>query len=137
MSNQELVQKLNEQLNREVSTFLRYMLQASSIKGAAYEALRNMYLKEVGDEVAHAQYLANQIVALGGTPKLSPDLNPPPATVQEMLSNDIAQEKNDVRNYVELAQLAEKNGLVALKMQMEEQAADEDSHGQEMTRLMG
>ena len=73
-----------KQLNREVTTFLRYMLQAASIKGAEFEAVRQMYLEEVTDEVGHAQYLANQIVMLGGTPKLTPYLTPPPAEVQEM-----------------------------------------------------
>ncbi|HPK67103.1 MAG TPA: ferritin-like domain-containing protein, partial [Thermoanaerobaculia bacterium] len=68
MAHKELIAGLNEQLNREVTTFLRYMLQAASIKGAANEVVRELYLEEVKDEVGHAQYLANQIVMLGGTP---------------------------------------------------------------------
>ncbi len=136
MASKELLEGLNEQLNREVSTFLRYMLQAASIKGAQYESVRGMYLGEVQDEVGHAQYLANQIVMLGGVPKLAPDLSTPPTDVREMLQADAAQEKKDVKNYVRLAELAEKEGLVALKMKMEEQAADEDEHGQEMGRLL-
>lgn len=52
------------------------MLQAASIKGAEKEGVRRMYLAEVADEVGHAQYLANQIVMLGGTPKMYPDLTP-------------------------------------------------------------
>jgi rubrerythrin len=43
----------------------------------------------------------------------------------------------DVKNYMRLAALAEKEGLVALKMKMEEQAADEDGHREEMQRLLG
>ena len=66
MATQELVKSLNQQLNREVKTFLRYMLQAASIKGAEHETVRRMYLEEVSDEVGHAQYLANQIAVLGG-----------------------------------------------------------------------
>lgn len=137
MSTEEITKKLNDQLNREVSTFLRYMLQAASIKGAQHETVRDMYLKEVTDEVGHAQYLANQIAHLGETPKLAPDLSTPPTDVKEMLKRDIEAERLDVRNYVELAELAEKAGLIALKLQMEDQAADEDSHAQEMRRLLG
>lgn len=135
--NQELIDGLNDQLNREVSTFLRYMLQGASIKGMQFEPLREMYLEEVTDEVKHAQYLANQIVALGGTPHLNPDLTPPPSDVREMARHDIAQEKTDVANYVRLAALAEQAGRYALKMVMEEQAADEDEHGLELSRLLG
>ena len=136
MANIELLQKLNVQLNREVGTFLRYMLQAAFIKGAQYESVRQMYLEEVSDEVSHAQYLANQIVLLGGEPELNPDLSPPPKDIQKMLDNDALQEKTDVKNYINLALLAEKEELFALKMKMEEQAADEDEHGHEMQRLL-
>lgn len=137
MASQELLDRLNQQLNREVSTFLRYMLQAASIKGAQYESVREMYLEEVTDEVGHAQYLANQIEMLGGTPTLDPDLTPPPDDVAEMLRSDAEEEKMDVENYEHLASLAEEKNLVALKNAMEEQAVDEDEHGQEMRRLLG
>jgi len=136
MTNKDLLNNLNVQMNREVTTFLRYMLQAASIKGAQYESVRQMYLEEVNDEVSHAQYLSNQIESLGGEPKLFPDLSPPPSDVKKMLENDAQEETTDVKNYIKLASLAEKEGLFALKMKMEEQAADEDEHGQEMRRLL-
>lgn len=135
--NKELIEGLNEQLNREVTTFLRYLIQAASIRGAEMEKVREMYLEEVADEVGHAQYLANQIVLLGGTPRLDPDLAPPPREIRDMLERDADDEVMDVKNYVRLASLAEAEGLFALKFKMEEQAADEDEHGQEMRRLLG
>lgn len=137
MSTKNIVQALNDQLNREVSTFLRYMLQAASIKGAEFESVRNMYLEEVLDEVRHAQYLANQIEMLGSTPKLDPDLTRPPENVSEMLKNDAEEEKKDVKNYKRLAKLAEEEDLLSLKMNMEDQGAEEDEHGHEMRRLLG
>ena len=137
MASEELNTGLNDQLNREVTTFLRYILQAAGIKGAKWNPVREMYLSEVTDEVGHAQYLANQIEMLGGTPKLEPDLTPPPSDVREMLKRDAEQERKDVDNYTQLASLAEKEGCFALKLQLEEQAADEDRHGQEMIRLLG
>jgi len=137
VASEELIQGLNKALNREVSTFLRYMLQGATIKGAEWEAARQMYLSEVTDEVGHAQYLASKIVMLGGTPILAPDLTPPPKDVRTMLENDIAQEQVDVEGYMKLAALAEKEGLVDLKMKMEEQAADEATHGESMRRLLG
>lgn len=137
MANPELLNGLNHALNREVSTFLRYMLQAAQIKGAAWEAVRMMYAGEVADEVGHAQYLAEKIVMLGGTPKLAPDLTPPPSDPRDMLRNDIEQEKADVAHYLKLAAMADKDGLADLKMQMEEQAADEARHAETMTRMLG
>ena len=97
---QELIDKLNDALNREVSTFLRYILQAASIKGAEWDSVRKLYDAEVVDEVGHAQYLANKIVMLGGTPKLSPDLTPPPSDVTNMIQLDIEHEHDDVKGYM-------------------------------------
>lgn len=137
MSQQQLTEKLNEQLNREVTTFLRYMVQGAAIKGAEWESVRSMYLAEVTDEVGHAQYLANQLAALGAVPTIQPQLPSPPTDPRDMLTRDIADEQTDVANYVALAALAEKQGLYALKMAMEQQAADEDDHRQTMLRLLG
>ena len=137
MASEQLLSGLNNALNREVSTFLRYMLQGASIKGAEWEPARQMYLAEVPDEMGHAQYLANKIVMLGGTPKLDPDLSPPPANVRTMLENDIKEEKVDVEGYTKLAELAEKEGLADLKVKMEEQAADEAGHAEAMQRMLG
>lgn len=137
MASEQLLNGLNDALNREVSTFLRYMLQGASIKGAEWESARQMYLAEVPDEMGHAQYLASKIVMLGGTPALAPDLTPPPKNVRTMLENDIKEEQKDVEGYTKLAELAEKEGLADLKMKMEEQAADEAGHAEIMQRMLG
>jgi bacterioferritin len=137
MASRELLDGLNHALNREVSTFLRYILQAASIKGAEWAPVRALYQADVPDEVGHAQYLADKIVMLGGTPKLQPDLTPPPADVREMLKRDIEQERIDTEGYAKLAQLAEKEALFELKLRLEEQASDESEHGEAMRRLLG
>jgi bacterioferritin len=137
MATQALIDGLNQQLNREITTFLRYMAQAASISGFAHEGVRQMYLEEVTDEVGHAQYLMNQIVMLGGVPRPEIRFAPPPADVREMLRADAAEEATDVKNYVRLAALAEQEGIYSLKLKMEEQAGDEDEHGREMRRLLG
>jgi bacterioferritin (cytochrome b1) len=135
--NEMLIEKLNHALNREVSTSLRYLLQAASIKGAEWAPVREMYDEEVGDEMEHARYLVNKIVMLGGRPTLEPDLTPPPAGVKEMLEHDMAEEEVDVKGYLELAAMAEEAGLADLKLHMEDQAADEAAHAEKMRRFLG
>ncbi|MCB1218355.1 ferritin-like domain-containing protein [bacterium] len=134
---EELMKGLNHALNREVSTFLRYMLSAAKIKGIVNAPVRELYSAEVADELGHATYLADKIVMLGGTPELNPDLTPPADEVTEMLKYDIAQEKIDVEGYLKLAELADREGLAELKVRMEEQAADEAHHAEVMERLLG
>jgi bacterioferritin len=134
---QEIIAALSEQLNREVTTFLRYMVQGALVKGAQWENVRNMYLAEVTGEVGHAQYLSNKLVVLGVTPQLNPDLSTPPTDPAAMLRHDIDAESQDVANYMRLAELADKTGMIELKVQMEANAADEQHHAEEMTRLLG
>jgi bacterioferritin len=94
-----------------------------------------MYRDEVGDEIGHAQYLADKIVALGGMPKVNTDLTPPPRDVERMIADDLAKEESDVAHYKKLAELADQSGDIELKMRMEEQAADESHHADELRRM--
>jgi bacterioferritin len=135
MSKQALIEGLNEALNRELSTIIRYLLQGSTIRGRRNQLLRNMYRDEVRDEIGHAQYLVDKIVMLGGTAKVNPDLTPPPGDVEKIIENDLAKEESDIAHYKKLAQLAEQIGDIELKMQMEEQAADESRHADELRRM--
>jgi bacterioferritin len=135
MANTQLIDQLNEALNREISTAVRYMLQSSAIQGVRNEPLRNMYREEVQDEMDHAQYLADKIVMLGGTPQSNPDFKPLPEDVSRMIDNDLAAEQDDVAHYKKLAALAEEAGDIELKIQMEEQAADESRHAEKLRRM--
>lgn len=135
MTTDALIENLNEALNRELSTIIRYMLQGSIIRGRQNQSLRQMYRDEVGDEIGHAQYLADKIVSLGGMPKVKPDLTPPPTDVEKMIDNDLAKEQGDVAHYKKLGELADRSGDIELKMKMEEQAADESHHADELRRM--
>jgi bacterioferritin len=135
MANEALIQGLNEALNREFSTVIRYLLQGSIIRGRQNQSLRQMYRDEVRDEIGHAQYLADKIMALGATPSVKPDLTPPPTGIDKMIDNDLAKEESDIAHYKKLADLADKSGDIELKMKMEEQAADESHHADELRRM--
>ena len=136
MARNELIEKLSEQLNLEVITYLCYTLQATFIRGAQYESVRKMYLSEVMDEVSHAQYLLNQIVILGGKPVLTPDQSAHSKEIKKILKNDGARQSMDVNNYTSLTAHTEKAQLIALKIKMEKQATDDDGHIHEMRRLL-
>ncbi len=135
MHNSQLIDGLNEALNREISTAVRYMLQSSTIQGARNEPLRSMYRAEVKDEIGHAQYLADKIVMLGGKPAPEPRLKQVPEEVSQMIEQDLAAEEDDVAHYKKLATMADQAGDVELKLQMEEQAADESRHAEQLRRM--
>jgi bacterioferritin len=135
MANEGLINGLNEALNREFSTIIRYLLQGSIIRGRQNQSLRQMYRDEVRDEIGHAQYLADKIVALGAAPTVNPDLTPPPTGIDKMIGNDLAKEESDIAHYKKLADMADQTGDIELKMKMEEQAADESHHADELRRM--
>jgi bacterioferritin len=85
----------------------------------------------------HAQYLADKIVAMGGTPMVKPGLSAPPADVSKMIRNDLAAEEIDGEHYRHVAEMAEESGEVELKVKLEELAADEARHADELRRLQG
>jgi len=136
MQNSKLIYLLNQQFNREVSTLLRYMIEAAAIRSAEQEIVRATYLKGVSEKIEHAQYFADQIVALGGTPILKSVPVCPSATVRQMLRWDAAEEQTDEHNCLELASEAGKEKLANLKQKLEKQAAIEHERGYEMQCLL-
>ncbi|MDQ3024395.1 MAG: hypothetical protein M3R04_08450 [bacterium] len=136
-ASKEITEALAHALNREVSTILRYLVQGSMVMGAQWDSVRTMYHTEAVAEMVHAKYLADKLVILGITPKLTPQMPSPPKSPAEMLRNDIREELVDVAGYKKLAEMADKEGLIELKVQMENQAADEEGHAELMTRLLG
>jgi bacterioferritin len=137
MKNGKIITAMNEALNREISTAVRYLVQSSKIQGRQNEPLREMYRREITDELGHAQYLADKIVMLGGTPKLAPDMAAPPDAIPDMIQSDLAAEQYDVANYQRLAKMADEAGDIELKLRMEAQAADESRHAQQLRRMQG
>jgi len=136
IKNARLINLLNRQFNREIGALLRYLIEAAALSGERQATARTLYSNEVSEKVERAQYLADQIVALGGNPTLSPTIVRPQVTPREMLRHDAAEEHTDEQNYLELATEAERAQLSALKLKMKEQAVIEHKHAGEMESLL-
>ncbi|MFQ5895016.1 MAG: bacterioferritin [Nitrospinota bacterium] len=137
MSKEKLIEGLNADLNTELTTVLRYILHHSMAKGLGGEELRELIEPDITEELGHAQYLADKIVALGGTPKLAPRMPALTSDVNEMMQEDLRAEVEAIRNYTERIRQAEEAGEVGLKVKLEEFAADETEHKEDLERLMG
>ena len=136
MNNARFIALLNDQFNREVSMLLRFLIEAAALNDPDHEAARKLYLRDISEKVEQAQYLADQIVTLGGTPTLKPDPGCPPTNAREMLKHDAAEEETDERNYLQLAGEAEHENLPELKQKLELQSAEEHHRSYEMRRLL-
>jgi bacterioferritin len=136
MSYENLIKSLNEDLSAELGTIIRYNYQAGKSFGLLGTELREMFEKEIKDELGHARFLTDVILDLEGEPVTIPKEFEKPATLKEMLELDLKMEQDDVQNYLKHSKEAEDTGNIELKMKLEEMAADEAGHARQLRRLL-
>lgn len=136
MDKQTLIDHLNEDLAAELSAIIQYITYAAKATGPYRPQLAQFFLAEVADEQAHAQYLANKIVALGGEPTTTPRSVPAAHTNREMLQAVLAAENQAVAGYTQRAIEADAYGDKGLAVQLEDMVRDESGHSEETERIL-
>lgn len=136
MDKQTLIDNLNQDLAGELSAIIQYLTYAAKTSGPYRPQLSEFFLAEVGDEQAHAQYLANKIVALGGEPTTQPREVPKADNNREMLEAILDAEKRAVADYTQRAQEADEYGDKGLAVQLEDIVNDETTHSEETERIL-
>ncbi|MBX6378932.1 MAG: ferritin-like domain-containing protein [Clostridia bacterium] len=136
MNAKELVDGLNQDLAHEYAAIIQYLFQAAAVKGLDRPRLRDFFLTEIQDELGHAQFLADKIVALGGTPTVTPAAISQVTDPKGMIEADLAAERDTIRRYAQRAMQAEQFGDIALKVQLENFIADETRHAEELQKLL-
>ena len=136
MTRQELIDKLNEDLADELGAIIQYTVYSARATGPYRPQLSQFFLAEVADEQAHAQFLANKIVSLGGTPTTTPRPVPLPDGNRAMLQEVVEAERRATAGYVQRARDAEAFGDKGLVVQIEDFIRDESSHVEETERML-
>lgn len=136
MDNQKIIDRLNEDLSAEFAAIIQYTTYAAKATGPFRPQLAQFYQAEVADEMGHAQYLADKIVALGGEPITTADEVPEPESNQEMLQAVLEAEKEAIENYSQRAKDAEEFGDKGLVVQLEDMIRDETTHSEETERIL-
>ena len=135
-SKEALIDGLNEDLSAELGTVVRYIYQAGKSFGILGAELREIFRREVQDEIGHAAFLTDVIVDLGGEPTTGSKEFAKPDELRAMLELDLEMELKDVQNYRQRARQAEELDEFELKIKLEEMAADEAGHARELRRLL-
>ncbi len=136
MKKSDLIARLNEDLAGELGAAIQYITYAAKATGPFRPQLSEFFLKEVPDELGHAQFLANKIVALGGEPTTEARPVPTASSKQEMLEAVFAAEKKAVADYTQRARDAEEFGDKGLVVQLEDIVRDETGHAEETERIL-
>ena len=134
---ERLVAGLNDDLALELAGIVRSVYQASTAGGLLGHELRELLQKELPVELQHAQFLADKIAILGGTPTVSIAEVPLPVDVGKMIDEDIATEWKIVSRLRERASQAESFGDLGLKIRLEEMIAEGTDHANALQRLVG
>ena len=101
MDKEKLVENLNNDLANELSAIIQYITYAAKATGPYRPQLSAFFLTEVVDEQAHALFLANKIVALGGEPITAAAPVPDANNNQEMLEAVLAAEIQAGKDYTQ------------------------------------
>lgn len=133
---QELIDGLNEDLAGEYQAVIMYRTYASLVTGPYRQELRAFFEGEVPDELGHAAFLADKIVALGGTPTVSPAPVPMASDNRQMLENALQGEVETIARYTRRIQQAERAGEISIKVQLEDLIVDESTHRDDIRRML-
>ena len=134
-----LIGKLNDVLNHELTTVIRFILESSSVQGIQFEPLRQIYREEVLSGISQAQYLADEIVRLGGVPQAKLEVFPRPhevARMADMVNRDVQAEEANAKSYEALGALADKVGDSELKVWTVRQVAGKLRHAERLRALL-
>lgn len=133
---QALIDGLNEDLAHEYQAIVMYNSFAAMVNGIHRTALKQFFEGELPEELMHAQFLADKITALGGTPTTTPadvDLVESP---HEMLETVLEAEAETVDRYVQRRRQAEEYGDYGLAADLDGIISDETKHREETEKLL-
>jgi bacterioferritin len=134
---EKLIANLNEDLSIELAGIVQAVFQASTAGGLLGHELRELLHKELPTELKHAQFLADKIAVLGGTPTTTVAPVELSQDVGKMIDEDIALEWRIAKRFQERAAQAESLGDVGLKVRLEEMIAEGTDHANALQRLAG
>lgn len=136
MNKTELIDKLNGDLADELGAIIQYITYAAQTTGPYRPQLAAFFEAEIPDEQSHARFLAEKIVALGGTPTKTSSEVAGTNGNKQMLEAVLAAERRAVKNYTERAQQAEEAGEKGLAIALEDLIKDETNHAEESERML-
>jgi bacterioferritin len=132
----ELSQKLNEDLAGEYQAIIMYVTYAATVTGPHRPNLKEFFASEIAGELGHAQFLAEKITSLGGTPTTTPRPVPAAADAKQMLQNVLEAERQAIADYKARVEEASDLGDKGLATHLETIVDDETGHFEETEKIL-
>jgi bacterioferritin len=133
---QELIDGLNEDLAAEYGAIIMYRTYASLVSGPSRTELKAFFEGEIPDELGHAAFLADKIVALGGSPTTKATEVPYTTDNRAMLEHALQAEIDTIARYTRRIDQADAAGEISIKVQVEDLIVDESGHRDDIRRIL-
>ena len=135
-NNQEIIKRLDELLELEISGVARYLHYSLMITGPNRIPIVKFFRDQALEGFNHAAIMGEKITALGGHPSLK--VRPVPETnkhaVLDILEESLQFEKDAVQKYLDLLPLCANN--VALEELIRKQIQQEQEHIEEVEKML-
>ncbi len=136
-SRKELIELLNQDLEREYQAIIAYVVYSQVITGAKYMNIAAELAVHAGEELQHAITLANQIDYLGGMPSVTPKKVKISDKAEEMLRFDLENENETIRNYRQRVRQCEALGEYAIAEHLRQILIQEQDHQIALATALG
>jgi len=137
ISQQQLIQFLNEDLAREYQAIIAYVVYSQTLKGAEYMAIADELETHAAQELQHAITIARQIDYLGGTPITEPKPVRMSEESTDLLEFDLENENETVANYRMRVQQCEAIGEYGIAEEIREILRVEQEHQIDLATALG
>jgi bacterioferritin len=137
VTRKQLVDLLNQDLEREYQAIIAYVNYSQVLKGAAYMNIAGELEVHAGEELAHALKLSYWIDNLGGMPATKPKPVKTSDKAEEMLRFDLENEKETIRNYRRRVKQVDALDEFALGEDLREILRDEQDHLNALATALG
>jgi bacterioferritin len=137
ISREELIERLNDDLEREYQAIIAYVVYSQVIKGAAYMTIAKELEQHATEELAHALIISKQIDYLGGMPSVTPKPVKVSEKAEDMLRFDLDNENVTIRHYRERVRQCESLGEYGMAEHIREILRQEQDHQIELATALG
>jgi bacterioferritin len=133
----QLIDLLNEDLQREFQAVIAYVNYSQVLKGAAYMNIAGELEVHAKEELAHALKLSYWIDVLGGNPAVTAKPVKTSDKAEDMLRFDLENEKETIRNYRRRVRQVDTLNEFALGEDLREILRDEQDHLNALATALG
>jgi bacterioferritin len=132
-----LTDMLQQAIAREIQVSVQYMWQHIMAKGLESSAIADVFEDVAISEMKHAEKIAERLFYFDVVPTTKPDPIKVGGSLKEMLAADAKAEEEAIDLYKAIIKQAASEGDSTTRLLFEQILADEESHHDTFTTLLG